>query len=183
MDIFLFNLINHLPHFPWTDGVAIFFEWMGEKEIIFSGIAILFIYSIIQKDKAALNLSIGLFLSVVLTCAFIFIAKHLIGRPRPDVLLPGAYLIGSGQGSSFPSGHAALYASVGGLIILFSRDKRSPVWVTLIVLGGVLRIYQGMHYPTDVLFGWLAGLFFAWLARRLFPLIEEKIHMLLLNKD
>jgi len=73
------------------------------------------------------------------------------------------------SGWSFPSGHAtlaaAVYPTLGGLLARLAGRRRAKVLilasaVTLAGLVGLTRVYLGVHYPTDVLAGWAAGL--AW---------------------
>ncbi len=82
-------------------------------------------------------------------------------RPQPffDTQLPASY--------SFPSGHALLSFSVYGAgAALFSADQkkrwvRIAIWavaVILIAAIGLSRIYLGVHYPSDVLAGYLGAL-------------------------
>lgn len=91
--------------------------------------------------------------------------KHLIGRDRPTVV-PHLREVTS---SSFPSGHAMLsavvYLTLGILLmeILPGRAVRAYclLWAMLLTfLVGMSRIYLGVHYPSDVLAGWMAGV--AW---------------------
>jgi undecaprenyl-diphosphatase len=104
------------------------------------------------------------------------VLKELVGRPRPS--LPSPLAIAASP--SFPSGHAMLAASVyltlGVLLAGITRPRRIRAYVLavatlLVVLVGVSRVYLGVHYPTDVLAGWLGGLAWAlicwWFARAL----------------
>jgi undecaprenyl-diphosphatase len=87
--------------------------------------------------------------------------KLAFHRVRPEVffgVLPDTY--------SFPSGHALFnLCFYGGLAILLASRVRGAglriaTWsaAALLVLGiGLSRIYLGVHYPTDVLAGFLAG--------------------------
>ena len=104
--------------------------------------------------------------------------KVVIGRERPALLEP---LIVE-RGFSFPSGHSALgMVAYGLLAVLVSRSRLPAPWRTaiivalgaLVVLIGISRIWLGVHYPTDVIAGWVAGgvivLAYAALTRRVSP--------------
>jgi undecaprenyl-diphosphatase len=94
--------------------------------------------------------------------------KGAFARPRPDVvphLMEAAF-------SSFPSGHAmmssAVYMSLAAVlaqIIPGNAGKLYVLGVALLLTGlvGVTRVFVGVHYPTDVLAGWAAGLAWAML--------------------
>jgi len=110
----------------------------------------------------------GLILSSLLKAGF--------ARPRPDVVphLSHVYT------SSFPSGHsmmsAIVYLTLGAVLARMVARRQLKLYflavaLLLTFLVGVSRVYMGVHYPTDVLGGWTAGLAWAtlcWLvARRL----------------
>jgi undecaprenyl-diphosphatase len=78
----------------------------------------------------------------------------------------GAVLLGA-EGFSFPSGHALNSTVTYGLLAMLVWRTGWPKWlrvalgavlVTLPVLVGLSRIAIGVHYPTDVIGGWLAGI-------------------------
>jgi undecaprenyl-diphosphatase len=102
--------------------------------------------------------------------------KASFSRPRPDVVphLSDVYT------SSFPSGHsmmsAVVYLTLGALLTRLVARRRLKLYFLAVAalltgLVGVSRVFMGVHYPTDVLAGWSAGLVWAsacWLiARRL----------------
>lgn len=90
------------------------------------------------------------------------VAKEGFDRPRPDLVPYGSYV----HTASFPSGHsmmaAVVYLSLGVLVARVLPQRRLKVYVLAVavlatVLVGVSRVYLGVHWPTDVLAGWLAG--------------------------
>ena len=101
--------------------------------------------------------------SLVLSMGFILntILKHLTQRPRPNISQ-----LTSSTFSSFPSGHAmnsfVFYTLLAYYTYHFTRSKKlslivSVVAFTAIVLIGFSRVYLGVHYPSDVLAGYLVG--------------------------
>lgn len=65
----------------------------------------------------------------------------------------------SAQGFSFPSGHSTNSVTVFGSLPLYRRNKVfSVIAIVLPLLVGISRFCLGVHYPTDVLVGWMLGL-------------------------
>ncbi len=92
--------------------------------------------------------------------------KNLFQRPRPV----GLNLVAE-TGFSFPSGHAMLSMAVLGMLVVIAHDRMRPGrrrllviagLSALILLVGLSRLYLGVHYPSDVLAGYLASL--CWVA-------------------
>jgi len=95
-----------------------------------------------------------------------WILKDFYERDRPSVVTH----IDPPGGHSFPSGHsmisAALYMTLAVLLSRTLERRRLRVFVIaagafIALLIGVSRMYLGVHYPTDVLAGWTAGLIWA----------------------
>ncbi len=92
--------------------------------------------------------------------------KACFARPRPEIVphLSHVYT------SSFPSGHsmmsAIVYLTLGTLLARMVTRRPLKVYflavaLILTALIGCSRVYMGVHYPTDVLAGWTAGLVWA----------------------
>jgi len=64
------------------------------------------------------------------------------------------------QEFSFPSGHSTNSVAVYGSVALYEKKNKllTVIGVVLPLLVGVSRFCLGVHYPTDVIFGWLLGL-------------------------
>lgn len=99
------------------------------------------------------------------------IVRLWISRPRPSNLEFVTPIEEIRAATSFPSGHSTTAAAVGVVIALcaWNRDRRISIGALIYVaLVGFSRLYNGVHYPTDVLAGWMLGAFFAalvvWLA-------------------
>ncbi len=85
------------------------------------------------------------------------IAKTMLDQPRPFDLDPSVKISHQG-GPGLPSGHAQGTATVFGFIALWARRRWfTAIIATLILLVALSRLYLGVHFPTDILGGWLLG--------------------------
>ena len=147
---------------PFGTQAASFMSAFGEEMITFAVLG--FLYWCYDKRFGIFvgtNMMAGLILNPML--------KNVVLRRRPyfdhpDIrcLKPvesGADLYDiSAQGYSFPSGHSTGSASVYGSLPAY-RKKRSFFVIGIVVplFVGVSRFILGVHYPTDVIAGWLLG--------------------------
>lgn len=92
-----------------------------------------------------------------------WVLKPLLARARPDIV---DRLVQVPESFSLPSGHAANSAAVYGAIALIStvlwwrKRQRRAIWAgaaTLVFLIGLSRVWLGVHWPSDVVAGWLVG--------------------------
>ena len=129
--------------------------------VILIPIGVLFVLAALVSGRVRL----AIIVAVVLIGAALFtdVLKDLIARPRPpgetDPLIT----------FSFPSGHTLNSTVTYGLIALVAwRSRLSSavrravvgVCVALPIFVGLSRIALGVHYPSDVLAGWLGGIAF-----------------------
>lgn len=85
--------------------------------------------------------------------------KQIYAAPRPD-LLPHLDIVHS---YSFPSGHSAGNMMFFGALALLAGGRiAQALAAAMILMIGVSRVWLGVHWPSDVLAGWIEGL--GWLA-------------------
>ncbi len=117
----------------------------------------IYLYLIKRKD-----LMVYLLAAAGTGTLFSNLLKAGFGRPRPDIV-PHEIVVYT---ASFPSGHslvaAVVYLTIGVLLAQAQTSYRIKIYilslaVVLTLLVGISRIYLGVHWPSDVLAGWLAG--------------------------
>ena len=109
-----------------------------------------------KTRKTALMCAVALLVSLLLNN---IVLKNMVGRIRPYDAIEGLVpLIGKPRDYSFPSGHTG--SSFAAAWVLYRRlPKRLGIpALALAGLIGISRLYLGVHYPTDVLFGVLSGI-------------------------
>lgn len=127
-----------------TDTVISFMMFITPIGFLF---IVLASYSFLLRNPKNLFL---LALSVVITYVIGFILKLLIMRERPDLALlqESTY--------SFPSNHAAIiFSTLPIMSKIFS--KYTYLFVVIAFLIAFSRIYLGVHYMSDLIFGGLLG--------------------------
>ena len=95
---------------------------------------------------------------VFLSSAYLnFVFKDMFAQPRPFILEPSVKLI-EASGYGLPSGHAQGSLVFFGMLALLIRKRWfTVISVILILLIAFSRIYLGVHFPTDILGGWVLG--------------------------
>ncbi|NRD79300.1 phosphatase PAP2 family protein [Bacillus sp. BRMEA1] len=142
--------------------------------IILSIGLIFFLYKVLHH-RLELILFIG---AIIGTGALNDILKHVFHRTRPHL-----HRLIEATGYSFPSGHAMSAFSVYVMITFLlwrhipSKWGRSLliIFSTFMILGiGISRIYLGVHYPSDIIGGYLASGFWLTVAIWFFQYYKEK---------
>jgi undecaprenyl-diphosphatase len=130
---------------------------LGYKVLLIEFVIALVVFAKLRWRRAALWLTVAMAGSLVLDLAL----KYAYHRTRPT-----AYFGVAPHSYSFPSGHAmcsfCFYGVLAGL--LSARTKplawRLLIWfaaAALVIAIGLSRIYLGVHYPSDVVAGYLAA--------------------------
>lgn len=95
-----------------------------------------------------------------------FLMKSGFTRARPELVPHGSHV----YTSSFPSGHsmmsALVYLTLASLLVRVQKRRRVKIYlfavaIALTLIIGSSRVYLGVHWPTDVFAGWMAGALWA----------------------
>lgn len=155
----------------WLSDPMLFFTFLGEETFF-----LLVMPLLLWNYDARLGVRLGYILLVGSAVNAIF--KLIFASPRPYWI--SDRIIGLRTESSFglPSGHAWTAAALWGRLAIAVRHRAvALVLVGIIFMVGLSRIYLGVHFPSDVLFGWMGGLgillVFLAAERRIEPALER----------
>lgn len=178
-DLSVVNLLAQLRN-PAADRVFLFFTYLGSTPVV---LMIALLAAIVSASGRQFRSSAVLACSALLSLASSQIIKHVYARSRPDVM----HALAEASGFSFPSGHAtlsvALFASL--YFWLWGHSSRVRMRISLVfafiacvLLIGFSRVYLGVHFPSDVLAGYILGfgvvIFVGTLARNTAALREDE---------
>lgn len=156
----VFHWINRWPGF-WEAPMRFFSEALNYPWVkALLGIMLLaMIFSGRQTRRAAILALIAVPLSNFVTDLF----KKGIPMPRPlnDPDLTDCIMrVGYADSAGTASAHAANMMAAGVMFLIHLRWFGAP-WLILAIFVGLSRIYNGAHYPSQVLLGWVVGAFMA----------------------
>ncbi len=150
-----------------------FITFFGNHQFLIPSNLVLIVYFLFLKKHRWYSIKIPVIAIGGVT--LMFLLKQFFNRPRP--LVP---LLEAAKGLSFPSGHALMSMSFYGLlIILVWENVSNQVWkwiltallLMFILLIGFSRIYLRLHYFSDVVAGFAAGIIWLslsiWVIRRI----------------
>jgi membrane-associated phospholipid phosphatase len=136
----------------WLEAIAEALTYLGDREIYFLMLSL--VYWSVQKQTGVALVYLSLLSAWVND-----VIKYLFSIPRPGTLDARIRVLDKETNPSFPSGH-----SQGAMVnwgYLAYRFRNPVFWVVavFVILGiGLSRIVLGVHFPQDVLGGWLIGL-------------------------
>jgi len=147
----------------WVEGVLFDITALGSPVVL--GLVVLVITGYLLLEARYVTAAIVLATSIsgeILNETL----KIFFERPRPTVVPHLRDVVTA----SFPSGHAMesaiIYLTLGALLMRVVEGRITKIYcmamaMLLTLLVGVSRVFLGVHYPSDVLGGWMLGFFWA----------------------
>jgi undecaprenyl-diphosphatase len=164
IDFSILNFIQDVLKCTFMDWTMAFFSVIGNAGIVWivAGVAMLFF----KKTRAA-----GVMVLCTVLLGFItgeLIIKNIVARPRPFLVNTDITLfIKAPSGYSFPSGHSC--AGMASSAVLLAKHKRLGIPALCVaVIIAFSRLYNYVHYPSDVLCGVALGVLSALLVMFIF---------------
>jgi len=155
LDVEAFRLINRAGSNPFFDQIM---PILSGNAFFFPALVVVGLLLICKGRSRGIICLLMLALAVGLCDGWICrLLKEVVGRPRPFLTLSDVHcLIGKGGSFSMPSSHAANWFAATLITAVYYRRS---LWFMLpmALLVSYSRVYNGVHYPSDVLIGALIG--------------------------
>lgn len=168
VDVFILELVNLSYHNFILDNLSLLISNLG---IIYFWIIVSVILYLFGNEKGKI-VAKRMIIILLLTTIITQLIKIFIMRPRPYTELSNLILLDLGTDYSFPSGHTATSSAMAYVL---SKEYNKWIFILIPLVVAFSRLYIGVHYPSDVLGGFLLGFFIAYLLEYFFDLEILKI--------
>ena len=150
--------------------IAVYFPYVV---IILAGLFLLFHHEVLQaenpfrvfleKKKEILTV----FISGGIAVFFDLVLKFLIHAPRPFIVLNNIQNLFPETGYAFPSGHATFFMALA-VSLFFLHKKAGYIFIFFAIIIGLARIIAGVHFPIDILGGFILGVVIVYLFKNIY---------------
>lgn len=155
IDVSILLFIQEHIRMDWMDGIWKLITFLGDAGWFWIALGIVLLIPK-KTRKVGLMALLALGLGALITNVTL---KPLIARTRPfDLVEAIVPLVDRPHDFSFPSGHTCASFACAWVYYRMLPKKYGVPAVILAALIGVSRLYVGVHYPTDVLGGFLVGM-------------------------
>jgi undecaprenyl-diphosphatase len=186
LDLSVLYFFNQTLAAPWLDTVA---DVVTNVRYWYAVYAVAGLFLIYRYKLRGVAIVIAALILITTTDSLAhYILKPLVNRPRPCTRVEGgapATLVpwirlpsGMRYDESFPSQHALNnFAMAAFFVLLFKRNKWIHLlwFVALIISLG--RLYQGLHYPSDLVGGAVIGIAIGLLFGGIFRIVNKRVFL------
>jgi len=150
--------------FPLFDGLMKFVSFIGDEPlmVIIIGVTGAILFLLGRRTEAVIGT-----LATAGSALSGSLLKMIIDRPRPsgELVHVSEWL----SDKSYPSGHVLAFTVFFGFLLYWlNRKSISLILILLIVSIGISRVYLGVHWPSDVLGGYILGIIWLFFTIRLY---------------
>lgn len=161
-----FYIYNLFQSSVSLQNLAVFFaEPFSDMVAVLAAGFLIFHHEVFSKKHPTLELKrkwreiILVFLTAIFARGITEVLKYIVGAGRPFVELQNVIaLVPESAYSSFPSGHATFYMALAVAIYLYHK-RAGYIFIFFTLIIGLARIAVGVHYPIDILAGFIIGIF------------------------
>ena len=153
----------------WLEAPMRFFSFFGSENFF-----LIFVPLVYWSIDAALGVRVWFILLAGASLNQYF--KLPMHGSRPYWVSTNVRALASETGFGIPSGHAEIGAGLWGMIA--ATYRKAWVWVAAILLVffiGLSRLYLGVHFPHDVLVGWILGFLTLWAFAKFWEPVEARV--------
>ncbi len=144
------NIFNTINHFAGNNTILDKFGIIIAEHLSIIFVLIL-IYLWFKKDEYK-NVVLYSGYAAILGLALNYIITLFYFHPRPFMDNLGKLLIAHAPETSFPSDHTTFMLSIAFMLLYFSRTRKLGIALSLLgFIGGLARVFVGIHFPFDII--------------------------------
>lgn len=122
-----------------------------------------FFYFYFRKDEKGRKFMLGILINSVFCWQIVAgIIGRLVNRPRPFDVAGAREVVFHLPSYSFPSDHALFLIFLSVYLYLFGYKRMGIIALIITVIVSIARVIGGLHWPGDVLAGWVLGTLLAY---------------------